>query len=406
MMMTMTMTTMIEPGGNATGVASEQQGFKTMASIRNLIRNRRGAAAAVFALTLPVMLAGMAMAIDYASFRVTHTRMQNAADAAALAAIGDLALDDAAKSAKALAMVNANLPEDFGDVTEASDITLGTYSKEGVFTPASGAAVNAARVVAERSPARGNAVNRIFSMFISNEDLVIRTVAIAARPGNVAYEPPEVVSLASDAWDFNELYAYCYNPQTNTRGPMQLIANNMRSNLGITLASFPPHPSNPALSLRQPDVAQWPACTGAGESVSFRLRNFRGANQNRSTLWTTQVHEHFTDTLLYSGVEKSAKFDATNPNNILVERLLCDTREACEPGNPASSMALIETGKTVANGRLRMEGRPCAPGKFMFYGWEDRPPTGSSDRDYNDITIRLRCPSAGALGGGKPRLVG
>lgn len=383
------------------------QGLQTMISIRNLLRNRRGAAAAAFALSLPIILSGMALAIDYASFRVTHTRMQNAADAAALAAIGNLTVDDKGKVNKAVAMVNANLPEDFGDVTRNSDVTLGTYTKAGVFTPATGAAVNAARVVAERSAARDNAVNRIFSMFISDEAMVIRVVAIAARPGNVAYEPPEITVLDSDAHDFNELYAYCFDPATNTRGELKLIANNRRPN--VTLSMFPQHPTDPTMNLKEPNTANWPACTGEGQSVSFHLRNFRGANQNRTTLWTTQVFNHFSDTRLTGGVESSVLFRKDDPATTkvdeqklnLVETILCDTKSKCSTGTK-DSIIPVRTGKSPA----LYESRPCSPGKYMYYGWEDRPPSGSSDRDYNDITMQLRCPSAGALGGGRPRLVG
>jgi Flp pilus assembly protein TadG len=386
-----------------------------MTSIKSLLRNRRGAAAAAFALSLPVILAGMALAIDYASFRVTHTRMQNAADAAALAAISDLALDDAAKVEKALSMIDANLPDDFGAVTNAGDITLGTYTKEGVFTPAVGAAVNAARVVAVRSPARGNAVNRIFSMFISNEALTISTVAVAARPGNVAYEPPEITVLDSTAADFNELYAYCYNPETKVRGEMKLIANNNRRT-DRTLypagdATGLPANSNPANNIQIPSTSNWPTCEEAGSSVSFFLKNFRGANSNPSNLWRAAIHPHYTDTVLVEGQEFSNLFRRDDPATVatdermnnLVETRLCDTADQCNPTKPGN---LIDNGEGKAKRPANVETRPCAPGKYMYYGWEDRPPSGSSDRDYNDITVQLRCPSAGQLGGGKPRLVG
>ena len=42
----------------------------------------------------------------------------------------------------------------------------------------------------------------------------------------------------------------------------------------------------------------------------------------------------------------------------------------------------------------------------MYFGWEDRPPSGGSDKDYDDITMVMKCPKAGILGDGKTRLVG
>jgi Flp pilus assembly protein TadG len=377
------------------------QGPAMMTSITNLVRNRRGAAAAAFALALPFMLSGLALAIDYASFRVTHTRMQNAADAAALAAIADLSLDDAAKVEKALSMINANLPEEFGAVTTANDITLGSYTKEGVFTPAVGADVNAARVVAVRSPGRGNAVNRIFSMFISNEALTISTVAIAARPGNVAFEPPEVVSMQGTASHFNELWAYCYDPVNRVRrsDSMGLISNNNRrgpnTTTGMPLA---PVATN---SLREPSLDNWPTCDQPGDTVSLLLRTYENANANPSVLWTTRMNNRWTDITLTDGVQSSPLF---GPGK-LVETILCPSLELCTPtsaGGPANTMVVTRERMRIVP---KVETKPCVPGSYLYYGFEDIPPPGG-DQDYEDISLVLRCPSAGRLGGGKPRLVG
>ena len=175
---------------------------------------------------------------------------------------------------------------------------------------------------------------------------------------------------------------------------MKLIANNIRP--GVTLALFPTNPAGPSQNLKEPNTANWPVCQGNGQSVSFRLRNFRGANQNRSTLWTAEVFDHYSDTTLVNGVENSPIF---GPNK-LVETKRCDSSDKC---NPQKSNSDISTGP---NRTASLETRPCGPGKFMYYGFEDRPPSGSSDRDYNDITVRLRCPASGQLGDGKPRLVG
>jgi len=48
----------------------------------------------------------------------------------------------------------------------------------------------------------------------------------------------------------------------------------------------------------------------------------------------------------------------------------------------------------------------CQPGKFMYYGWEDRPPgLGWTDQDYNDIRIIIECPESVATGEFVVRLI-
>jgi len=52
------------------------------------------------------------------------------------------------------------------------------------------------------------------------------------------------------------------------------------------------------------------------------------------------------------------------------------------------------------------EDRPCVPGKFMYFGWEDRPPgIGWSDEDYDDILFVMRCPTGLSVTYGAARLV-
>jgi hypothetical protein len=160
-----------------------------------------------------------------------------------------------------------------------------------------------------------------------------------------------------------------------------------------------PANANPANNIKIPSTTDnWPTCDQENESVSFHLRNFIMANNNPNNLWKTTLNNRYTDTKLTDGVESSPLFGPEK----MVETRRCDTRDKCDPDKVGNEIGSAEGKKKTPN----LETRPCAPGKFMYYGWEDRPPSGSSDRDYNDITILLRCPSSGQLGGGKPRLVG
>jgi Flp pilus assembly protein TadG len=406
-----------------------------MVAMRKILSNKRGAVAAAFALTLPVMLAGMAMAVDYSMFRLTHTRMQIAADAAALAAIGTLSDSDSTKVSKALAMVSANVPEDFGPVTQASDVTLGRYTGDGTFTPATGSAVNAARVVAIRSPARGNAINRIFSMFISNEDLTISTVAIAARPTNVSYEPPALTLLDNEAGDYNELYVYCYDQDGpgsdfDRRSDMTLIANNVRSpnTPDISANSLPASQdmvliSGGRITRNPPSPSElvWPKCEEKGMTLSFRMRNIRHVKSHPG-LWSNRnlridgkqpnrpEHNHYTDTRVANGLESFPGLIQPITDNVR-----CDTLAECN--TLVAPNLVFPAGFNRKNRNPRSAPEGCVPGKFMYFGWEDRPPnqTGASgswldpawtDKDFDDIGVVMRCPRSGQLGTGKPRLVG
>jgi hypothetical protein len=90
----------------------------------------------------------------------------------------------------------------------------------------------------------------------------------------------------------------------------------------------------------------------------------------------------------------------------------CDSEAQCTPGSGSS---IVPAGRNRANTRSR-EARPCEPGKFMYFGFEDRPPgqTGANsnwlqpawtDADYDDIRIVMKCPNSGRLGDAFVRLV-
>jgi Flp pilus assembly protein TadG len=401
--------------------------MKTLKALcSNLLRNRKAATATIMAITLPVVIGGTALAIDVANFRLVHNRMQAAVDAAALAAVVQIEARGPIKQT-AVDLVDANLPDEWGNVTTDADVTVGTFSKGGGFVPGEGASANAVRVRAERSMDRGNAVGRLFSSIWNGERMTVSTTAIAARPANVFYEPPEGLVLDSNAGDFNEMYAYCFryegassNPDENTdrRSQMTLIANNMPSNQNIVTIS------GGRVSVNPPTPMQWPDCSAKGLSLSFRLRNIRHA-KNNSQLWANPnatisgiqpgrpEHNWYTDTKIDDGVET---FN-TGTRGIL-ETKLCDTAAECKSKRQGGT---IDAGVTNRGGRQSMETRPCQPGKFMYFGFEDRPGIGGrsvtplgkgwlepgwTDFDFDDIAIQMKCPSSGKLADPNPRLVG
>ena len=397
--------------------------METLKSLgRRLFADKRAATAMIFAISTPLVVGGAALAIDIASFRVVQTRMQSAVDAGALAAVMQIEKKGPIE-ATAVNMVTSNIPTDFGSMTTAADVTVGTYSKASGFVPGAGSTANAVRVVGVRAPARSNGLSRIFGLLWGNGQIDIQVTAIAARPANVFYEPPEGTVLDNEAGDFNEMYAYCFDMKgTGTvesrRTQMTLIANNMKPGDNIVTISNGVITANPQTPM------PWPDCSGKDQSLSFRLRNIRHAKSNPG-LWANPnmtINDikpgrpelnHYTDTMINNGVET---FNS-NTNKIL-ETVLCDTSNKCDPSKP---------GTTVPTGKMRYTTKSsntagCSPGKFVYFGFEDRPgvngasvesPSGKgwltpgwTDYDYNDIAIRMKCPSGGKLADPYPRLVG
>lgn len=395
--------------------------MKTIFALNSkLLRNRKAATAAIVAITLPVVMGGTALAVDVASFRLVHGRMQAAVDAAALAAVVQIDKKGPIQGT-AVNLVNSNVPVEFGAITTAADVTVGTYSKATGFV-AGGATPNAVRVTAERSPARNNGVARMFSALWGATQVTVQTEAIAARPANVFYEPPQGTVLDNEAGDFNEMYAYCYDmaamgTPASRRSQMTLIANNMKPGDNAVTISGGVVTANPATPM------PWPDCSAKGLSLSFRLRNIRHAKSNPK-LWANQNEtingiqpgrpeiNHYTDTMIDKGVET---FNASTRE--ILETKLCDTEEQCKS---KKSGGIVDSG-TGRGGKQMREGKACEPGKFMYFGFEDRPGVGGksvttlgkgwlepgwTDFDFDDIAIRMKCPSSGKLADPYPRLVG
>lgn len=386
-----------------------------------IVRNDRGAVAVIVAIVLPVLLGVAALAVDVSLYRVMQNKMQSAADAGALAGVKTLD-EQAAVVAQAIAMVMLNVPESYGAVTMADDVELGIYDPETrSFVAAVGENVNAVRVSTVRSSARGNAPPRLLSRVLGDEAIDIRASAIAARQIQLQYEPPEVVDLAPDAGDFNETYAYCFDyrgsgsPETR-RSQMTLIANNDPTGAAVAASNGVVSPV--------PSAITWPKC-GNGQSLSFLTRNIRHA-KSMPQLWSDpdasicisncgkkkavyrQIgrteFNYYTDTVINNGVEEF------NLSQNILERIRCDSQN-CEQELADGTIPLNSKNRSPI-----LDTRPCVPGKYVYFGWEDRPPSAQgqsghwtdpnwTDTDYDDIRMVLRCPSTGMLGDGIARLV-
>lgn len=389
--------------------------------LNDVRQNRRGAVAMIVAIGMPVLIGASALAIDIANLQYVDNRMQSAADAAAIVAVNKLSKPSDAVAA-AVDYAARNVPGNFGTVTTNSDVTVGIWDAEAAtFTASSDAdLLNAVRVQTRRGADRQNAVPTILMQYLGKSSSTITAQAIAARQLVVQYEPPEHTNLDPDAGDFNELYVYCFNYQgTGTvesrRSQMTLISNNMPAGQNIKTIS------NNVVNAVPANPLVWPEC-GKGQSLSFRLRNIRHA-KSWPALWananaTVQTnptlrpgrpeYNYHTDTSIADGVET---FGGLGGKPIL-QTVRCDTANLCDPKKTGNIIPVKKNSTSPA-----LSGKPCMPGKYMYFGWEDRPPGQSgakavwtdpawTDGDFNDIHIRMRCPRSGMLGDGMTRLVG
>ncbi|MBP7242531.1 pilus assembly protein TadG-related protein [Amaricoccus sp.] len=349
-----------------------------MTRLRDLIGDDRGAVAVAVALLMPVLIGIGAFAVDVSHTRLVKNRLQSAADAAALAGV-QLLGDQAAARTRAVAYAAANVPPGFGAVTAAADVDFGSFDPaERVFTPSS-TDVNAIRVVARRDAERGNAAPRFLAAIFGDEAIAVGASAVAARTITTTYGPPELFDLAPEASDYNEVYAYCYNyagtgSKSSRRTKMTLVARNITPAVAFT----------------------WPDCP-KGQSLSFRLRNVRDA-RNDARLGKPlkgKEYNHYSDTVIEDSREV---FDFAGRK--ILETVRCDTLAECKPKNAGGALPY---GKDREPNR---EDRPCVPGKFMYFGWEDRPPgLGWTDQDYDDIVFVMRCPTGLSVAYGASRLV-
>lgn len=234
------------------------------------------------------------------------------------------------------------------------------------------------------------------------ETIELGVVSVAGRtPPTYVTTPPERSLLDPEAGDYNRIYMYCFDPENanveqRDRSGLTPIADN---------GTPPTDYSNRAL----------PEC-GPGEAVSYMLRNVRGARSNRGK-WdraTEEVYEYYADARIDpetervthdvrgfrvgNGQRRTALDMSASP---ILETILCETAEACRPAREGGVIPNRKTGRTP-----NVEQGACVAGKYMYFGWEDRPPGfGWTDTDYDDIRLVVSCPEIRQVSGREVVLV-
>lgn len=213
-------------------------------------------------------------------------------------------------------------------------------------------------------------------------NVVTVSTARIAEPKWV-YKEPEIADLDPEAADYNRIYVYCFDedekddPETQGRTQMRAMADNA----GSDYSDF-----------------TMPQCE-PGQNLSYRLMNVRNS-RTQPERWDDhspwiERYEFYTDTVYEQGLPQYdlGGFD-------ILETVLCNNLAECRP---------VSEGGIIPEGEDRIPQRankPCEAGKYMYYGWEDRPPgLGWTDRDYDDIRVIVECPVAEEVGQRNVRLI-
>lgn len=244
---------------------------------------------------------------------------------------------------------------------------------------------------------------------------------------------PSRFELSARAGDYNQVWVYCfdkdfakkYSSGKKARDSDEGTANtNMSGNLAFTKdmakrmnangrADFTLLADNGGSTI----AFTMPSCA-EGETVSYALYNSRN-NRASPSKWGTNYTKCGTSLATsnscyqwYTDTKRSDDgTDTYNTSPYQTETILCDDPQCATVTageNGANAQTLVQS-QTEQKNRIPLKAKGCKAGKYMYFGWEDRPPqnTGGKgagepypagtadpggDRDYDDIRVVVHCP--------------
>ncbi len=147
---------------------------------RGFYRSRsRGQGLIWVIITLPVMCGFCSLAVDFGRAETTKTELQRAADAAARYGALGLSISGSAATAYAIDAANDNTADGSVVVLQSSDVVTGTWNSATHSFTAGGGSQNAVQVTAQRTKARGNAVQTMFAKALGVSSIDVHGVAVA-----------------------------------------------------------------------------------------------------------------------------------------------------------------------------------------------------------------------------------
>ncbi|MEE7457006.1 hypothetical protein MPAR168_20410 [Methylorubrum populi] len=336
--------------------------------IQRLAADEGGAIVVIFCLMLPLMVGVTGMAVDFGSALRVRTVERRVADAAALL-IANAETPDAAT--QAIALAKADLAAQLGTRSDT-----GGYTVQGQWLDSA----NYRLTISVR--VKTSLINLVPGM---PKELVVSTATTVNRIAP-QYEtvPPTMSQLSPEAADYNRVYFYCYS----TDPARQKSADGGRREITLIADNADP----PTVY----DLKKMPKCQ-ASEVPSYMLRNVRDA-RTQPRRWDevgNNTYEYYTDvtidpitrvqTFNLKGYNLGKKSTVDLTNTPILETIICDTEIKCRTAK--SKGGDIPDRKTNRNPLTATTS--CLEGKYMYYGWEDRP---GGDRDYDDIRLVISCP--------------
>lgn len=408
----------------------------------NFLRREDGAVALIFGLMAIPFMALVGWSVDYLRLQHVKDFLQAQADTAVIHALNENPNGEDAQWALAEQAMRGEISRQYqGDWANNVGVT-GSWVSGGAHF----------RVTATAD------VPLTFMLLVPGipdvQNVVVTSTAELLKPKEIR-EAPTSTLLDPDAGDYNRIWMYCYWPDRPANDPslpkrthMTPIADNGGSTFTADLNHADPallsEFNSTNLSLRERGIWDRRADVGgkrqylyfmpecpAGSFMSFRLENVRfsrtqprywdaGAAPNTGGDKRTGRFDYFTDTYFnegstveqYAGLHGPAGYVQPGQRVNILETILCDTKEQCKPTNEGGIIP-----HRLSNRNPMRATQGCEPGKYMYYGWEDRPPglnaqtkdwqhIGWTDRDYDDIRIIIKCPSFEVVGDRHARLVG
>ena len=147
-------------------------------------RNESGGVMILFALICATLFAFIALAVDSGNLYYNKSRIQAAADAAALGAVLFLP-SSASATTQAVSLAASNVPASFGTITSSSDVVVGTWNPLSRTFTASATNQNAVKVLTHRTASNGNAVSTFFGGFVAKPTVDVQAQAIAVKDDRV-----------------------------------------------------------------------------------------------------------------------------------------------------------------------------------------------------------------------------
>lgn len=333
-------------------------------------RDRSGNVLILFALSAPVLFGIAGAALDYGNAVRIRTVEQSVSDATALLVAG---ADTPLARTEGFRLAEAQLRARLGDQSSA-----GGYRIEGAW-------IDGSNYKLTISTTLKTFMVHLLPGTADRIDVGVTTIVNRVAP---QYEtaPPTLTQLSPEAADYNRIYLYCYSSDPQR----QQSADKGRR--GITAIADNAQPPTD-YSANKP-----PTC-GANEAPSYMLRNVRNArtSPNKWDKDNEDVFIYYTDTVIDTGAlvqtmnltgaqvfKNSPSIPVDTQRYPMLETIVCDSLTACV----SQSLGGILPNNHVTHTPQTSQ-KSCEEGKFMYYGWEDRP---GGDRDYDDIRVVVSCP--------------